>query len=138
MKKMLRFGTRFVAFNMRAIRIIVMLISPMFLYISCERLDKNHYGYWYAKNCTNQTLILDYPFSKNIQYSREVAQGDSIRIGRVAFQVEDNMPYFDRLVQFWNYTGVEDMSLKILSKDSVLLKTWNYSDREMVAYVNVG
>jgi len=135
MKKIiLRFGTRIMAFNMRTIGIVILSLSPIFLGILCERLDsgERHHGSWLVKNCTNQTLILDYPLYGNLRSSSEFAPGNSILIGSDYFPFEDKiLPYFDRLGRQLINAGVKDMSFNVLSKGNVLLKTWNYSDRDL-------
>ena len=131
MKKLiLRFGTRIVAFNMRTIGIVILSLSPIFLGILCGRINEDrHHGSWLVKNCTNQTLILDYSL-ENVRSS--IAPGNSILIGTEIFPYDDKiLPYFDRLIRIYINTGVKDMSFKVLSKDSVLLRTWSYSDRDL-------
>ena len=125
-KVILRLGTRIVTFNMRTIGIIILSLSPIFLGILCE--PDYHRGEWYVKNYTDQTLTISFPphYWKN----KDVVSGDSVLIQMFKFtEKAKTIPYFDlfpRTMVSYGYNTV-----KIVSKDSILLKTWNYSDRDL-------
>jgi len=129
MKKIiLHFGTRIMAFNMRTVGIVLLSLSPIFLGILCEPLGSYYEGEWYVKNNTNQTLTLSF-LPKRYWKNRDVAPGDSVPIQMSKFTEKvKTKPYFDLLPQTMVFYG--DDIVEVLSKDSVLLKTWNYADKD--------
>lgn len=88
-------------------------------------------GRWYVKNCTNQTLILTYPYfwkDFHIFLDREIAAGDSLEVGYSQILAKGKpMLYFDQWFQDMEAEKYGDeLLVKVLSENNVFLKQWNY------------
>lgn len=115
--------------------LLVCIVGAMSICAKCEFEEDELPRYdaqWYIKNSTDKILIATYPYYYSKQpYDRSVAPGDSLMVYRSDFLVRDNIkPYFD----YWPKSAAdwygEDLNLRVLSKDSFLLKEWTYLEKD--------
>jgi len=113
-------------------RKIIFLLVIVLLFTECTPPQSYHYGEWYAKNHTEQTITLSFPPYERYWQSRDVAPGDSVLIQIYEFEYKEKIiPYFDRLPQRMASFSGEDISLDLLSEQGDLLKRWRYLDKDL-------
>ncbi len=116
----------------RVLFLLICLIGVASICAKCEGEEPYYEGRWYLKNHTDQILILKYPSFYGYLYSSyywDIAPGDSLSFNYSYFMVKNNiMPYFNRWVEYDANKFGEDLSLKVFSEDSTLLREWLYLD----------
>ena len=121
-----------VVINFQTIRkLLIIFITIMLLGASCNKdYLEDVTGEWYIKNSTYQTLILHLPHSLFPWFNVEI--GDSLLIGDCT-KYYTNSPNFDFWYHIAIYPNNKDIKhLEVFSKDSVLLKTWDYLDNGLL------
>ena len=85
---------------------------------------------WLVKNNTEQTIKFKYPASQNYQVST-LSPGESVFVSDILYPKSRryNLQFNDYFENITNEYG-DDVYWQILSEDDVVLKTWDYSDKD--------
>lgn len=108
---------------------IAFIFAIALIGMSCdpEQWVATHATSWYAKNNTDQTLIIT--TSPFIDVDAVVDPGDSVLIHSFhPFQYLGE-PAFDTFYDAWDGKPEQEWSISVRSKEGQLLKKWEYMDR---------
>lgn len=108
---------------------IVFICAIALISTSCDPPNwiDTHATSWYAKNNTDQILIIT--TSPFIETDAVVSPGDSVLIHIFNPFQYLGTPSFDIFYDAWDGNPEQEKNISIFSKDKLLLKTWKYVDR---------
>jgi hypothetical protein len=107
---------------------LLLIFAATALFVSCDPV-RNDWS-WKIKNSTDQTLTLeffDFILYEPTYNTRSLIPGESILLDEVGLNSRDFNDYFKKSVRAYG----EDVYWRILSDNNVVLKSWNYSDRNL-------
>lgn len=107
------------------IKLILLLVLPIFLFTSCDSEDvKIQYSWWYLDNNSSQTVcIIDY-----IGITRTIAPNERFELASGSRNRGGNKPY--NFYELFEYSDIKDSISLYQSDYTTLLKTWRMSEKD--------